>query len=104
MSELGELLELLHAAEPRWRSIRASGRQWTHRPRSLRAFRAMAAASGRNVSAMTAHHSSLEPDPMEQQEQWRIWLEHSDRARAEFMIGAEHGPVTTVRTGDRTWT
>lgn len=93
MGNLAAVLELLHDAEPRWRTLRAVGREWHHSGRSQEAFEAYFAAmqatrSPGSVATLTGYtlvDGTAAPD--ETEGTWRLWIEHGGRKRAEFSVG-----------------
>lgn len=99
VSELGEVLELIHTSEERWRSLRAWGREWRHSALHLEAFM-REAARRRSGSVAVFGESSLEPEePVESEELWRLWMARPDKVRAEFAVG--HGETVTAVWGPR---
>jgi hypothetical protein len=113
MSELGELLELLHGASRRYRTVRGVLRHWwrmsllqTAHERWERAMRGAGHARGTGYARMMAMGEGASEEPPDRQEQVvRFWSEPPARLREEAEIVApqryEH---LTVRDGDRWWT
>jgi outer membrane lipoprotein-sorting protein len=101
VSELGDLLELMHTSEERWRSLRAEGTEWRHTALHLEAFmRRVGRRRSRSVAVVG--DSSREVDESEQTESgWRLWMAKPERVRAEFAVG--HGDRVTVVVDGRTW-
>jgi outer membrane lipoprotein-sorting protein len=96
MEELGDALELLHNSEPRWRTLRAAGRQWRHQARANEAFeRHLAALRAGNPASSVVHLVAYVPDgtqptlPDETEDHWRLWMEKGGRTRAEHVVGDE---------------
>jgi hypothetical protein len=91
MGELGDLLELLQGAQPRWRTVRAAGRTWRHQPRANevfeRYFAALKASSAPgSVATFTSAYvpdGSEPPLPDESDDPWRVWMEQGGRSRSE---------------------
>jgi outer membrane lipoprotein-sorting protein len=109
MGNLGDVLELLHDAEPRWTTLRAAGRQWRHNVRASEAFERRFAALEANqppgsVVRLTATYTPDEshlPIPDENEDHWRLWIERGGRTRAEFAVGEE--TVSVVFDGPTWW-
>lgn len=109
MGDLGDVLELLHDAEPRWTTLRAEGRMWRHQPRASEAFERHFAAleaseppgSVARVSATYTPDKSDPPMPDESEDRWRLWVERGGRARAEHAFGSES--ITVVIDGPTWW-
>ena len=107
MSELAEVLELMHTAAERWRTLRAAGRAWRHRDRARTAWDRWVATlrRGRERSVVFLGGADREPEPEEPEpeetERWRLWLAEPDRARAEFEAGGE--TLTVVAVGTTWW-
>lgn len=97
MSELGDLLELLHGAT-QFRTVRAEFRVWRHDQRALTAFQAMAARSGGMVTMYAESEEGEEPPSPESESTARLWLELPDRVREER---PDH---LAVKDGERWWT
>ena len=91
MGDLGDLLERLHGAEPRWRTVRATGRSWRHQPRANEVFerhfaRVKAASAPGSMVRVTAAYlpdGSEPPLPDESDDPWRVWMEQGGRVRSE---------------------
>jgi outer membrane lipoprotein-sorting protein len=108
MGDLGDVLELLHNAEPRWRTLRAVGRQWRHNTR-------LSEVSERHFATMQASHhfgavvkltgyvpeGPQPPVPDESEDRWRLWMEQGGRRRAELSMG--DNPMTVVFDGPTWW-
>ena len=108
MGDLGSVLELLHDAEPRWKTLRAIGRQWRHNARlsevSERHFEAMQSShvAGAVVKLTGYVPEGREPPvPDESEDRWQLWMEHDGRRRAEFSVGDES--ITVVLDGPTWW-
>jgi len=97
MSELGDLLELLHRARDRWRTVRATIRVWRHNERSEAAWQAWADQS---TSAVT-HFGTAEgpPQPETSESLTRLWID-GDRVREEHE--GEY-PHLGIRRGKLWW-
>ncbi len=100
MSELADLLELLHTSDSRWRTLRASGRHWWHAPRTLQAFERGIRSRRGGRTVLFGREAETE-EYAEREEPWRLWLAPPDRVRAEFLAGDE--TVTAVIDGDTWW-
>jgi hypothetical protein len=98
MSDLGDLLELMHTADERWTTIRIEGREWS-RPELL--TRAFLRAADRSRSATYGGGPDEEPSPAERRSRWRLRVAKPGRVRAEFDVGGEE--VTTLVHGDTAW-
>jgi outer membrane lipoprotein-sorting protein len=109
MGDLGDVLELLHDAEPRWKTLRAVGRQWRHNTRASEVFERRLAAldashppgSVVRVSASYTPDESQQSVPDESEDRWRLWIERGGRTRAEFSVGNE--TVSAVFNGPTWW-
>jgi outer membrane lipoprotein-sorting protein len=109
MGDLGDVLELLHDAEPRWQTLRAVGRQWRHNTRASEAFERHFAAlevsqPAGSVVRLTASHTpegSQAPEPDESEDAWRLSMERGGRTRAEFSVGP--ATVSVVFDGPTWW-
>jgi len=89
-----EALDLLSTSESRWRSLRASGREWRTPALLSDAFQAQLArrrAEGQRFALITNQTDAPMPDEIE--EGWKIWLAESWK-RAEFAAG--RGSVEVV--------
>lgn len=100
MSELADLLELLHTSDRRWRKVRIEGRQWRHEARLLEAFR-RGLARHRGAVAMYGGHGAEAPEPIEREDRWALWVAPDRRVRAEFSIGEEQ--MVAVLRGIQWW-
>jgi hypothetical protein len=94
MSELGDLLELLHESG-RFTSVYVEFRTWRHQARSLAAFQAEAEGSG---AVMFAQLESDEEPPETTLTSDRLWL---DPPRTRLEQGDEH---LAVKDGESWWT
>jgi outer membrane lipoprotein-sorting protein len=108
MGDLGRVLELLHDAEPRWKTLRAVGREWRHNlllsEVSQRHFAAMQASHPPGASAQFTGYvpdGSQPPLPDESEDRWRLWMEREGRRRTEFSAG--EGSITVVFDGPTWW-
>ncbi len=101
MSELGDVLELMHTSEQRWWSLRAAGREWRHADLNLEAFMSMVERRRRGSVATFGGSSGEVEEPEESESTWRLWMEGSHRVRAEFAVG--QGEIVTVVVDGSTW-
>jgi outer membrane lipoprotein-sorting protein len=109
MGDLGDVLELLHDAEPRWTTLRAEGRMWRHNPRASEAFERHFAALEASeppgsVARLTATYTPDEshpPIPDETEDHWRLWIERGGRTRSEHAFGSES--IAVVIDGPTWW-
>ena len=86
----------------RWHSLRAAGTEWRHHDRLTEAFeRGSTPPDGVGVTFIRARPVSALPEPSESREPWLLWIDKSDRKRAEFMVGDEL--QTVVFRGDHWW-
>jgi outer membrane lipoprotein-sorting protein len=108
MGELGDLLELLHDARNRYRTVRATIREWRHEERQRRAWEQYVASMPRDRSrigvAVSTGLASAPVPPPESETILRVWLEWSDRIREERepVTGLEESTIG-VRDRDRWW-
>jgi hypothetical protein len=98
MNEPADIAALLGRPGPRFRSLRAVGREWRHHARLQEAFGRHGPA-GSIVVSMRAE--TVEETPDEGEEVWRLWIDGLDRKRAEFALGMEM--MTVVFRGDTWW-
>jgi hypothetical protein len=82
MSELGDLLELLHRARDRWTTVRATIRSWRHLERSGAAWQAWQESRAGGAWTHFGVAGSAEPEPETRETVTRLWIE-SDRIREE---------------------
>jgi outer membrane lipoprotein-sorting protein len=106
MSELGDLLVLMHEARDRFRTVRATIREWGHVERSERALKrqiekSRAAAHQVAVATATAR-GAAEPAPDAWEALIRLWLEKPAQLREE-REDAVTGRSFGIRDGDRWW-
>ena len=94
MSELGDLLELLHTGGTGDQSVQATIATWSHRERAHAAFVAEAEAS----RTVTLYAEGVDDAPAERSSTVRLWLAPPDRAREEDDEGA-----IAVRRGGLWW-
>jgi hypothetical protein len=114
VTELGEVLELLHGSAERWRTIRVSGTEWRDEPLLREAFRRdmpvvrrppSGSGFSRSISVsagggFVARVDGAE-DPHESVEPWRYWQDGA-RQRAEFRSSGDE-TVVVVYEGDTYW-
>jgi len=93
VSELGEVLELLHTSAVRWRTIRMAGYQWFDPGQAVAAF------LSRHPDAVSHGPRNAGPPAGPTIERWRLWIERPDLKRAEFEAGGE--TVSVVIAGNR---
>jgi hypothetical protein len=91
VSELAELLELLHGADAPFETLYGRFRTWHHHERAQEAFKAYAA--GRAISGRFGRGEL----PVETEDFLTLWRQQPDRARMER--DGSYG----VRAGDRWW-
>lgn len=99
MSELGDLLELLHTSDRRWRTVRLVGREWRQEARLLEAFH-REVARRRGAVAMFGHGTGA-PKPIEREDRWALWVAPKGRVRAEFSVGEDE--MVAVLRGNEWW-
>lgn len=90
----------MHTADRRWRTIRATGREWRDLARSRRAFERQR-PSKRFGGVTFVGNPADRPQPEQETHQWRLWLAQPDKVRTEFSI--DHDAVTAVIVGDTWW-
>ncbi len=103
MSDLGDVLELLHGARSRYRSVRLTLREWSHYERSRQAFERRherEEARGKRSIRLSVSSGGSRPRPETCEELTRLWIE-SDRARREIVRNGEETVV--VRDGATWW-
>ena len=104
MGELGDLLELVHDAHRRFRTLRGTLRSWHHHRRSHEAFIREHRERGGTLFALAQDESGASPP--ETSESWvRFWLELPDRVRAETDNPGANGRSQSlvVIDGDTWW-
>jgi hypothetical protein len=101
VSELGEVLELMHTSEGRWRSLHAEGREWRDSALNLEAFMRMVERRRPGSVALFGDSSREAEEPEEVESPWRLWMEGMDRVRGEFSVG--HGETVTAVVDGGTW-
>jgi outer membrane lipoprotein-sorting protein len=101
MSELGDVLELIHTSEQRWRSLRVRGREWRHAALNLEAFMRKVERHRPGSFAVLAASSREVEEPEETENTWSLWIQGRDRVRAEFTIGG--GDMVTAVVDGETW-
>ena len=83
MSELGEVLELLHRARERWTTVRATIRAWRHHQRTMGAWEAFRESdSGWTSYGLLAGDDGDPPEPETSESSSRLWID-SERVRLE---------------------
>ncbi|HZQ86961.1 MAG TPA: hypothetical protein VFA83_19095 [Acidimicrobiales bacterium] len=97
MSELGDVLALLHRPEPRYRTLHAEGTEWRHSALLHEAF-TRSIPPGAEVATVWRADGREEPET--RLEQWRLWEEPPDRLRAEYAVGDD---IATVIFQGPTW-
>lgn len=97
MTELGDLLELLHGAGGRWRTAAVAVHRWCDSEQAAIAWRRAAERQHGHGTAVTARGSGPSVWEMET----RVWIDRpGDRSRQE--TSGPHGDTLTVCVG-RTW-
>ena len=128
MSDLGDVLELLHTSTAHWRSLRLQGHEWRHSETFRRAWehevgnvgnvpgqwrplqprsrfhlsfkrRGVTRVELRPITPVASLAAGKEPD--ESSEEWRLWLAKPNKIRTQFRVGTEN--VTAVFIGKRWW-
>ncbi|MGH9223706.1 MAG: LolA family protein [Acidimicrobiales bacterium] len=100
MSELGDLLELLHGANGRWQTVHAVSRRWTN-------AELMRTAKERHAERQRAHGSRVVVGirghgPATSEYVTRTWVDRP-RSRTRTETENDHGPMLNVRDGNRWW-
>lgn len=107
MGELGNFLELLHDARNRFRTVRATIREWSHEERRRRALEQYVASRPRGSSRVGVAVSSRPasaPVSFESETILRVWFEWPDRVREEREVVTGSAETTVgVRDGERWW-
>ena len=100
MSDLGDVLELLHTSAERWDSLRLQGHEWRHIATLNRAFEhEMGQTGGGPISSIQFRTNDVEAD--ESNEEWRLWVAKPNKTRTQFQVGSE--TVTAVFAGNNWW-
>jgi hypothetical protein len=98
VSDVGDLLELLHGASGRWRTLQCTIRSWHDTELQRRAIERWQASLGQGAGqAMIFSTDGDEPSPLEYEFNQRLWIVKPDRHREE----SDHG--TTVSRGALWW-
>ncbi len=97
MSELGDLLELLHGAQRPFATLRASYRVWTHHERSTAAFM----STVKDASSVSVLYGPEDEEPIEASEYVESIWRAPGRARIER--GENDADTYGVRVGKRWW-
>jgi hypothetical protein len=105
MSDLGQVLELMHTSSERWASLRLHGHEWRHLKTFSRAWE-HDASELRETGSVSVQSVRLEKlgggkPPEESRENWRVWLAKPDKKRTQFLVGDQ--VVTAVFIGERWW-
>jgi hypothetical protein len=100
VSDLADLLELMHTSARRWQTIRASGWEWRHPVRTRLASERLIPRD-RSRAVTLVGRSEGQPEPEEVRDEWRLWLAQPDKVRTEFIV--EDETVTAVIVGDTWW-
>lgn len=96
-SSLEHVLLLLHTAEERWQTIRASGIEWRHERRSAEAF-----LLGTPQGSVVGQRGAVEHDPAGDAEwtsEWRCWLQSRHKWHAEFAMAHSRTQQVVVENG-----
>lgn len=108
MSELGDLLELMHGARNRYRTLRLTMREWQHSGRHLRVFEEQARRRPRGGGLVMYSAGEAEADSPPTEEQVtvvRLWIGGEARVREERDVVEPPGERSvSVRDGDWWWT
>ncbi len=105
MSELGDLLELLHDSRESFGTFRGRYRLWSQSELAQEAFAASMDAAGERghtVAMILGEGEEERASPVSEGE-WRIWFQRPDRVREE-VVGEGFGIPLGVRVGQRWWT
>jgi hypothetical protein len=103
VSELGDVLELMHGARGRYSTLRATIREWQHLERSARAFERhvdAASARGGSGSFMVSYGFGAEQPPEATEALIRLWVMPPAKVRMERTDAEAH---TFVTDGEREW-
>jgi outer membrane lipoprotein-sorting protein len=98
MSELGDVLELLHGAHRRYRTVRLVAHEWRHNARFLAAYEEAMRAGG----ASGYQSAAGEGVPAETDVVVRVWFEQPNRFREEREDGGRR--YVAASDGSRWWT
>jgi len=99
MSELGDLLELLHGAGDGFQTLASRWRCWRHDERMHAAFMAGRVGSG----SVWGVYGEGPPQPPEHEEEVRLWVARPDRMREEHDNGDGGQATLSVRVGSTWW-
>jgi hypothetical protein len=106
VSDLGEVLELMHTSSQRWSSLAMDGFEWRNLKAFARAWEHHLSELHKSQSVQTLSAFRVDGidgrEPAEEsREPWRIWLAKPDRRKAQFQVGDEL--VTAVFVGNWWW-
>lgn len=91
--DLAVVLELLHAGDRRWRTLRAEGEEWVDGERARQAFL-------RSTPRGSPFDIQGPPDPVASDPRWKAWLRRPAQSRLDF--GGPHGERhLVIADGDR---
>jgi outer membrane lipoprotein-sorting protein len=104
MTELGELLELLHRSRRGFQTFHGRYRLWRHEKLNAEAFEAAVEAEKEREGGAVAvlRLGGKEPPSSTVEGEWRIWLERPDKIREEF-DSEDFGAPLVVQVGKRWW-
>jgi hypothetical protein len=110
VTTLADVLELIHSADSRWRSVRAAGSEWIDYAANSRAIR-LSMQSVPNLRpepgvgfarVFGPNRPRLTKEPVRESLRWRIWLSGPDVARTE-LDHPRFGTATLLVHGDTWW-
>src|SRR5262245_4950394 len=102
MTELGEVLELLHGAGRSFGTVHVEAREWRHNHRLLAAYdRAMEQAQARGGAMVMSRLGGADDVPAESETLVRAWFEQPNRVREERDDAGHH--YVAVADGARWW-
>src|SRR5918996_6087951 len=98
MSELGDLLEVVHGAHRSFTTVRLEAREWRHNHRLHAAYARAAERAGASAAAFAAGGEAV---PAETEVLVRAWFEQPNRVREEREEAGHH--YVAVADGARWW-
>ena len=106
MTDLGDVLELLHTSPERWDSLSLAGTHWRNLARYHEAWERsiadMQRSGYRSAGRITAVRASVQGrEPNDLIVRWRLWHAKPNKIRTEFDVGTE--TVRAVLVGPEWW-
>ena len=101
MTELGDVLELLHGAGRSFDTVRVEAREWRHNHRLLAAYDRASERAARGGQIVVSRLAGADDVPAESETLLRAWFEQPNRVREERDDAGHH--YVAVADGTRWW-